>query len=67
MEVFEIITIILIILILLIAVAAVVSTVTAYKKGIELGIERRKQTAEAQFGSAEERAKAIVSEAERTA
>ena len=41
--------------------------VVTYKKGFSSGVEHRKQIAEAQFGSAEEKAKAIVDEAERTA
>lgn len=69
MEVFKItaITIILIILIVLISAAAVLCGMAAYKKGFASGIEHRKQVAEAQFGSAEEKAKTIVSEAERVA
>lgn len=69
MEVFEIttLTIILIILVLLIAAGGAFAAYTAYKKGFASGIEHRKQVAEAQFGSAEEKARAIVSDAERAA
>ena len=48
-------------------VLAVVCAVIAYKKGFSSGVEHRKKVAEAQFGSAEEKAKAIVSDAERAA
>jgi ribonuclease Y len=67
--VFEIttITIVFIILTAVMAVVAVFASLLSYKKGFALGVEHRKQIAEAQFGSAEEKAKAIISEAERTA
>ena len=52
---------------LAIAIVAVIACVIAYKKGFSSGVEHRKQIAEAQFGSAEEKAKAIISEAERMA
>lgn len=52
---------------LAIAIVAVVACVIAYKKGFSSGVEHRKQVAEAQFGSAEEKAKAIISDAERAA
>lgn len=61
------ITTVLIITSILLAAIAVLGTVLGYKKGFAAGIEHRKQIAEAQFGSAEEKAKAIVSEAVRTA
>ena len=44
---------------------AVIGCVIVYKIGFKRGIEHRKQIAEAQFISAEEKAKAIVAEAER--
>ena len=66
MEVFTI-TVILIILIVLVAAAAVAGSIIAYKKGFASGIEHRKQIAEAQIGSAEEKAKSIVADAERSA
>ncbi len=66
MEVFKI-EIFLIILVVLVAVAAVFAAVIAYKKGFLSGEEHRKQVAEAQFGSAEAKAKAIVADAERAA
>lgn len=47
--------------------AAVAACVILYKKGFTAGIEHRKQIAEAQFGSAEEKAKLIVSDAEKAA
>ena len=46
---------------------AVVGCIIAYKKGFSSGVEHRKQIAEAQFGSAEEKAKAIVADAEKVA
>ncbi len=52
---------------LVIAIVAVIGCVIAYKKGFSSGVEHRKQIAEAQFGSAEEKAKAIISDAERAA
>ena len=52
---------------LAIAIVAVVACVIAYKKGFSSGVEHRKQVAVAQFGSAEEKAKAIISDAERAA
>ena len=61
------ITIVFIILTAVMAVVAVFASLLSYKKGFALGVEHRKQIAEAQFGSAEEKAKAIISEAERTA
>ncbi len=69
MEVFTITTIdiVLIILIVLAIAGAVAAAFAAYKKGFASGIEHRKQVAEAQFGSAEAKAKAIVSDAERSA
>lgn len=67
MEVFKIDPIIVLIIILILLAAAAIATVTAYKKGFSSGVEHRKQIAEAQFGSAEGKAKAIISEAERTA
>ncbi len=68
MEVFKIaVTIVLIVLIVLIAAAGAGSAFAAYKKGFASGVEHRRLEAEAQFGSAEERAKQIVSEAERAA
>lgn len=63
--------IVLIILIAVVAAAGIGSTLYTYRvrynKGFASGIEHRKQVAEAQFGSAEEKAKAIVSDAERSA
>ena len=56
--------------ILLVAGVAVIGGVgsfVSYKKGFSSGVEHRKQVAEAQYGSAEEKAKAIISDAERTA
>ena len=50
-----------------VAVIGGVSSFVSYKKGFSLGVEHRKQVAEAQYGSAEEKAKAIISDAERTA
>ena len=69
MEVFKITvtTIILIVLIVLVAVAAVAGCTIAYKKGFASGIEHRKQIAEAQIGSAEQKAKSIVDDALRSA
>ncbi|MGN1115117.1 MAG: ribonuclease Y [Candidatus Ornithomonoglobus sp.] len=69
MEVFEITTIDIILIVLILAVAAAGAFLAkiSYNKGFTSGIEHRKQVAEAQFGSAEEKAKAIVSEAERAA
>lgn len=69
MGVFKITTIDIILIVLILAVAAVGALFAklSYNKGFASGIEHRKQVAEAQFGSAEEKAKAIVSEAERTA
>ena len=69
MEVFKITvtTIILIVLIVLVAAAAVAGCMIAYKKGFASGIEHRKQIAEAQIGSAEQKAKSIVEDAERSA
>lgn len=61
------ITTVLIIIAVVLAAIAVLGTMMGYKKGFSSGIEHRKQIAEAQFGSAEEKAKAIVSEAERVA
>ena len=46
---------------------AVIGCVIVYKIGFKRGIEHRKQIAEAQFISAEEKAKAIVADAERIA
>lgn len=66
MGVFKI-TTVLIITAVVLAVIAVLGTWMGYKKGFSSGIEHRKRVAEAQFSSAEEKAKAIVSEAERTA
>ena len=68
-EVFKItaIDIVLTALIVLAVAAAVVGCIVAYKKGFASGVEHRKQVAESQFISAEERAKTIVSEAERAA
>jgi ribonuclease Y len=66
MEVFKI-TTVFIILTVVATVAAVFGSLIAYKKGFASGIEHRKQIAEAQFGSAEEKAKAIVAEAEKLA
>ena len=65
--VFEITVIILSIAVALVAAAGVFGGFTAYKKGFASGVEHRKQIAEAQFGSAEEKARSIVAEAERTA
>lgn len=50
-----------------VAVIGGVSSFVSYKKGFSSGVEHRKQVAEAQYGSAEEKAKAIISDAERTA
>ena len=66
MEVFEI-EIILIAILSVVIVLAVVGCIIAYKKGFSSGVEHRKQIAEAQFGSAEEKAKAIVADAEKVA
>ncbi len=66
MEVFEI-EIILIAILSVVIVLAVAGCIIAYKKGFSSGVEHRKQIAEAQFGSAEEKAKAIVADAERVA
>jgi ribonuclease Y len=48
-------------------VAACGGCFVAYKKGFSSGVEHRKQIAESQFGSAEEKAKSIISDAERVA
>ncbi len=56
--------------ILLIAgVAAIggVGSFITYKKGFSSGVEHRKQVAEAQYGSAEEKAQSIIADAERAA
>ena len=66
MEVFTIL-IVFIVLTIVATVAAIAGSLIAYKKGFASGIEHRKQIAEAQFGSAEEKAKAIVAEAEKLA
>lgn len=60
-------TVILLIILAVVAVLAVVCGILAYKKGFSSGIEHRKKIAEAQFISAEEKAKTIVSDAERAA
>lgn len=65
--VFKIITVILVILAVVLAAAGVFAGIASYKKGFDSGIEHRKQIAEAQFGSAEEKAKSIITEAERAA
>lgn len=67
MEVFKILTVILVVLIAATAAGGVLSSLTYYKKGFNSGIEHRKQLAEAQFGSAEEKARMIVNDAERAA
>ncbi|MBR0366184.1 MAG: ribonuclease Y [Clostridia bacterium] len=54
-------------LIVLAVAAAIIGCIAAYKKGFTSGVEHRKQVAESQFISAEEKAKTIVSEAERAA
>ena len=68
-EVFKItaIDIVLTALIVLAVAAAIIGCIAAYKKGFTSGVEHRKQVAESQFISAEEKAKTIVSEAERAA
>ena len=48
-------------------VAACGGCFVTYKKGFSSGVEHRKQIAESQFGSAEEKAKSIISDAERVA
>lgn len=67
MEVFTIEPIIVLIIVLILLVAGVIASITAYKKGFSSGVEHRKQIAEAQFGSAEEKAKSIIAEAKHTA
>ena len=66
MEVFKI-TTVFIILTVVATAAAVFGSLIAYKNGFASGVEHRKQIAEAQFGSAEEKAKAIIAEAEKLA
>lgn len=58
---------ILIIVICILVVAAVVAAVLAYSKGVNAGIERRKQQAEAIVGSAEQQAERIVEDAKKDA
>lgn len=65
-EVFKIETV-LIIALVAVVVLAIAACVIVYKKGFSSGVEHRKQVAEAQFGSAEEKAKAIIADAERNA
>lgn len=67
MEVIEIIIFILIMIIIAELAAAIFACYKVHKIGFEKGEEHRKQIAEAQFGSAEEKARSIVSEAERAA
>lgn len=55
--------IVLIIVICVLIVAAVASAVLAYSKGVNAGIERRKQQAEALVGSAEQQAERIIDDA----
>lgn len=59
--------IIMAIILAVVVAAAVAACMLVYKKGFTAGIEHRKQIAEAQFGSAEEKAKLIVSDAEKAA
>ena len=55
------------IILAVVVVLALAGCAVAYKKGFSSGIEHRKQIAEAQIGSAEEKAKSIISDAERSA
>ena len=59
--------IVLIIVICVLIVAAVASAVLAYSKGVNAGIERRKQQAEALVGSAEQQAERIIDDAKKDA
>ena len=60
-------TIISSIVLIAVIVAAVVLCAAAAIIGFRMGIAHRKKIAEAEFGSAEEKAKSIVSEAEKNA
>lgn len=59
--------IVLIIVICVLIVAAVAAAVLAYSKGVNAGIERRKQQAEALVGSAEQQAERIIDDAKKDA
>lgn len=59
--------IVLIIVICVLIVAAIASAVLAYGKGVNAGIERRKQQAEALVGSAEQQAERIIDDARKDA
>ena len=59
--------IVLIIVICVLMVAAVAVAVLAYSKGVNAGIERRKQQAEALVGSAEQQAERIIDDAKKDA
>lgn len=59
--------IVLIIVICVLIVAAVAVAVLAYSKGVNAGIERRKQQAEAMVGSAEQQAERIIDDAKKDA
>ncbi|MCM1007376.1 MAG: ribonuclease Y [Ruminococcus flavefaciens] len=59
--------IVLIIVICVLMIAAVAVAVLAYSKGVNAGIERRKQQAEALVGSAEQQAERIIDDAKKDA
>ena len=60
-------TIISSIVLIVVIIVAVILCVAAAIIGFNMGIAHRKKIAEAEFGSAEEKAKSIVSEAEKNA